>query len=149
MTILRNGCIAFLLCCGCYGQNSQAPATASELKFFRYMLMSVASIDHAPQAVAAYEASLTKNFGLTAQESAVIHAAGQQLNTLLKQIRAEEQAITHGKPLLSAADANALANLTSQRDQMIATLSNEILNSVNPATAARLRAPGKMVSGGK
>jgi hypothetical protein len=57
MKLLKTSCALLLFCCGCYAQASQAPATADELQFFRFMLMNVGSIDHSPNAVAAYEAS--------------------------------------------------------------------------------------------
>jgi len=68
------------------------------------------------------------------------------LNALLKQINTETRAIIQGKSALSSTDAAALSALTSQREQLIAALSNQILNSVSPATAARLRAPGQMLN---
>jgi hypothetical protein len=146
MEIAKTVTTALLLCRLCAGQTTQAPVNPNELMFFRFMLMSVGSVDHSPEAAAAYEASLVKQFGLSAQELAVIHSAGQQLNVLLKQINTETRAITQGKPALSSADAAALASLTSQREQMITTLSNQILNSVSPTTATSLRAPGQMLN---
>jgi hypothetical protein len=142
----KAGCVFLLACWGCYGQASQAPATTGELNFFEFMLMNVGSIDHSPAAVAAYETSLVKQFNLSAQESAVIHSAGQTLNVLLTQLRQQTAAITGGKQTLSSANATALAALTAQREELIATLANQILNSVSTATAARLRTSGHIVA---
>jgi len=55
---------ALLVCCVCSGQTTQAPVNPNELMFFRFMLMTVGSIDHSQDAIAAYEASLVKHFGL-------------------------------------------------------------------------------------
>jgi flagellar hook-associated protein FlgK len=87
-----------------------------------------------------------KQFGLNAQESAIIHARAQTLNALLTQLRQSSQAIVNGKKNLAASDATALSALADQRDQLINTLANEILNAVRPETAARLRAPGHVVA---
>jgi hypothetical protein len=134
------------LSAACYAQSSQPPATADELQFFRFMLMNVGSIDHHPNAVAAYEASLVKQFGLNPQESGFIHGQGQRLNALLKRLRREWQAIVSGKKHLSGADADALTALINQREELIATLTNEILNGVRAQTAGRLRAPGQVIA---
>ena len=146
MRFPKVGCIFLLACCGCYGQASQAAANADELHFFEFMLMNVASIDHSPKEVAAYEASLVRHFGLSTQESAAIHSAGQTLNALLKSLRQQAAPITKGKGVLSSADATALAALTAQRGQLVTTLANQILNAVRPETAARLRTPGHIVA---
>ncbi len=146
MKIVRKYCVFVLFCCGCYAQSAQPLATTDELPFFRFMLMNLASLDHHPKAIDAYEASLVKQFGLNAQESAIIHARAQTLNALLTQLRQSSQAVVNGKKNLSSADTTTLSSLSDQRDQLIATLANEILNAVRPETAARLRAPGQVVA---
>jgi hypothetical protein len=110
------------------------------------MLMNLASLDHSPSAVTAFGNHLAPQFGLNSQESAQIQSAAQQLATLLLQIRASAATITAGKTVLSDADAASLAALSSQREQLITTLANQILNSVRPETAARLRMPGQIVA---
>lgn len=156
MKLLKIICVFVLICYGCFGQTTQAPATPDELTYFRFMLMNLASIDHDPAAIKMFEDSLVKQFGLNQQESAMIHAKTQPLNVLLNQHRQSAQGILKGKKTLSATDAAALNALTQQREQLVASLSNEILNSVRPETAARLRTPGqimatriKKVQGGK
>jgi hypothetical protein len=146
MRLLKTGCVLILFSCGCYAQSSQAPASTDELKFSSFMLMSVGSVDHDPKAIAAYETSLVRQFGLNAQESAAIHAAGQTLHALLLQLRPQAQAIVRGKTSLSNTDAASLAGLIAQREQLITTLSNQILNTVRPQTADRLRVPGHIVA---
>ncbi|HLH18972.1 MAG TPA: hypothetical protein VKX45_17260 [Bryobacteraceae bacterium] len=132
---MKSFVLLLLLACACHAQSSQPPVTADELQFFRFMLMNIGSIDHHPDAVAAYEASLVKQFGLNSQESGFLHGQGQRLNALLKQLRRQSQAIVSGKKNLSAADADALTALINQREQLITTLANEILNAVRPETA--------------
>ena len=146
MKVLKS-CVFLLVSCGCYAQGSQPAATADELQFSRFMLMNVGSIDHSPKAIEMYETSLVKQFGLNTQESAVIHAAGQRLNALLQQLRQQSQAVVRGKSALATQDAVALAALSDQRDQLIATLSNQVLNAVRPEVAARLRTPGHVIAG--
>ena len=51
-----------------------------------------------------------------------------------------------GRSGLTPADAAALSALDAQREQKIESLANRILNSVRPATAARLRAPGRVLA---
>ena len=146
MKVTTKCCLFLLLCCGCYAQSAQPLATTDELQYFRFMLMNLASLDHSPKAIDAYEASLVKQFGLNTQESATIHASAQRLNALLAQLRQSSEAVVNGKKSLSSADTTTLCSLSDQRDQLINTLANEILNAVRPETAARLGAPGHIVA---
>jgi hypothetical protein len=139
---------AFALLAGACFAQSQAPVTKDELQYFRFMLMNLASLDHSPTAVAAFEAALVPQHGLNAQEAAQIHAAGQTLAALLQQIRSSANAITAGKKTLSDSDTAALQALINQRDQLLETLANQILNSVRPETAGRLRKPGQIMAAG-
>jgi hypothetical protein len=146
MLLLKSCCVFALFCFGCFAQATQSPATAEELQFFRFMLMNVASVDHDQGAIEAYESSLVRNFGLNTQESAIIHGAAQRLKALLQQVRRESQRILQGKKAFSEDDAAALKGLIDRREELVATLSNEILNAIRPETAARLRAPGHIVA---
>jgi hypothetical protein len=137
-----------VLCSFSNAQVSQAPVTTDELQYLRFMLMNLASLDHDAKATEMFEDSLVKQFGLTHQESALIHAAGQRLTVLLKQLRLSSQSIARGKSKYSAADAASLSALSDQREQLIETLTNEILNSVRPETASKLRTPGRVLSRG-
>jgi hypothetical protein len=127
---------------------AQPPATGDELKFLRFLLINVASLDHSPDAVKAYEESLVMQFGLSTQESATIHSVGQTLNTALAELRQSTQTLVAGKTALEPSDVSALASLNAQREQQIATLANQILNSVSATTAARLRSPGHILATG-
>ena len=140
------GLAALLLSAVCFAQTSQPPATADELVYLRFVLLNVASIDHDPSAIKAYEDSLVKLHGLNTQESALIHAAGQTLHPLLAQLRQSTRAIVANKTSLSEADKVALANLDAQREQAIIDRANQVLNSVRGETAARLRAPGHILA---
>lgn len=158
-TLLNATCVFAILCFGCYAQTAQTPVTTDELQHFRFMLMNLASLDHDPNAVSAYEASLVTAFGLNSQEEATIHAAGQSLKTQLAQLRQSSQAIMAGSNAspaatsqagasgtLSATASAALSSLSAQREALIVTLANQIVNSVRPETAARLRKAGTIVA---
>ncbi|MBZ5728804.1 MAG: hypothetical protein LAP87_27970 [Acidobacteriia bacterium] len=118
----------------------------NDLQYFRFMLTTIAGLDSSPDAVKMVEDSLIQHFGLNDEEFAVVRAAGQQLKPLLQQLRQSSTSIAQGKVSLSAADSAALAALDTQREARIAALSNQILNSVRPATADRLRIPGQVLS---
>lgn len=108
--------------------------------------MNLASLDHSPDAVANLGHGLVKQFGLNAAEMAVISNAGQTLKLTLSQLRQSLQATMAGKTVLAPADSASISNLVAQRDQLIATLAQQILSSVRPETAARLRVPGDIVA---
>ena len=108
--------------------------------------MNVGSIDHSPDAIQSFEALVAKQIGLNSQESAVIHSAGQTLNALLKTLRSSSQSITAGKTTLTPTDGAALAALSAQREQLIVSLANQILNSVRPNVANALRAQGNILA---
>jgi hypothetical protein len=101
------------------------------------MLLNVASLDHSPDAIKAYEESLVLQFGLSTQESSAIHSVGQTLNTTLAELRQSTQSLVTGKSTLAPADITALASLNAQREQMVETLANQILNAVSPSPCSR------------
>ena len=70
----------------------QPAATLDEMKYLRFVLLNVVSLDNSPAAVQSYEDHLVELHGLNAQESAVIHAAGQSLKPLLAQLRESARA---------------------------------------------------------
>jgi hypothetical protein len=125
---------------------AQPPASGEELIFLRFLLLNVASLDHSPDAIKAYEESLVLQFGLSTQESAAIHSAGQSLNTVLAELRQSTKTLVTGKPVLAPADVAELTSLNTQREQTISTLANQILNSVSATTATRLRSPGHILA---
>ncbi len=127
---------------------AQPPATGDEMKFLRFLLLNVASLDHSPDSVKAYEDSFVMQFGLSPQESAAIHSAGQTLHTTLAELRQSTQTLVAGKTALGPSDVTALASLNAQREQTVATLANQILNAVSATTAARLRSPGHILAKG-
>jgi hypothetical protein len=69
MRFLKRFGIVTLLSGICLAQ-TQAPATPDELKYFHFMLMNLASLDHSSTSVSAYESSLVLQFGLNSQEAA-------------------------------------------------------------------------------
>ncbi len=140
-------CIVLALAAGaCFAQATLPPATVDEMQYLRFLLMNIASLDHSPEAIQRFEDGIGKQFGLDKQEAAVIRAAGDELNVLLKQLRLASRAIVPGRSGLTPADSAALATLAVQREQKIEFLANRILNSVRPVTAARLRAPGRVLA---
>ncbi len=145
---MRYLCFAALVISSvCFGQTVTQPlATADEIKYLRFLLLSVGSLDHSPDATKSYENSLLLQFGLSTQEAAVIHSAGQILNTILAQLRQSTQTLVAGKTVLAPADITTLANLNAQREQQIVTLANQILNSVSSTTATRLRSAGHILA---
>jgi hypothetical protein len=125
-------CLAVLLFSGlCQAQpplTSPPAVSPQELRYLRFMLLNVASLDHDPKAIAAYEDSLVKLHGLSTQESAAIHSAGQTLHTTLAQNRQAANAIIAGRSTLLPSDHAALAALDTQREQTVSTLASQILN---------------------
>jgi hypothetical protein len=113
------------------GPARAAPATPAELQYFRYLLMTIGSPDYSSDAIDKIEGSLVYHFGVDAREAAVIHAAGQSLRKILTGIR-------QASGMANAVDRGA------QRERAIADLTNQILDSLRPETAARMRMPGRI-----
>ena len=124
-----------LTVCACSAQTPQPPATVDEFQYLRFMLLNQA-----------YESALVKLHGLNARESAAIHAAGQTLRLELAQHRRLSQSIVANKRSLIDGDRAALAALNAEREGKIKDHANRLLNAVRPQTAARLRAPGRIVA---
>jgi hypothetical protein len=142
-----HACVVVLLAAGsCLAQALQAPATTDEMQYLRFLVMNLASLDHKADAIQKFEDGLVKQFGLNQQETAAIRASANELNALLKQLRQSSVAIVPGKSGLTPADITAFSQLAAQREQKIESLVNRILNSVRPETAARLRAPGRILT---
>lgn len=130
----------------CYGQTVQPAATPDELKYLRFLLMQIGSIDNHPTSRTAFEGNLVRQFGLNNQEAALIRAAGQELQALLLQLRPAVRAIVPDSTGLSPAAKATLEALTAQREQKVELLANRILNQVRPQTAAKLRGPGRILA---
>jgi hypothetical protein len=109
------------VCILCHAQVAQPTLTSNELQFFRFLLMTVGSIDYDPNAVASYEQQLPRVFGLNERETAVIHSAGQEMHTVLSQIR-QSAAPLRGKTVLSPSDQATLAALSAERESAILRL---------------------------
>jgi hypothetical protein len=140
-------CIAsILLICSAALAQSQAPASANELKYFRYLFRTLGSIDYSSSFIQNFESAVIAQFGLNAQEAAMLDSAGQSFRSVLASTRTSAISILSAKTSLTSADGAALAALKAQQDQMVQTLANQLLNSVRPQTAVRLRAPGDLMS---
>jgi hypothetical protein len=57
-------CMFVLFSVAAFAQLTQSSATSDELRYLRFLLMNVGSIDHSAKSVEAYEASLVRKFGL-------------------------------------------------------------------------------------
>jgi hypothetical protein len=143
---MRFICAAVLLASVCLAQTSQPPATPDELQYLRFVLLNVASIDHHPNAIKTFEDLLVKQFGLNAQESAAIHAQGQVLRLLLVQHRSQRTSTMAGSTSPTNAQFATLAQLDAEREQKISDLANQLLTSVRPITATRLRNAGHIAA---
>jgi hypothetical protein len=110
------------------------------------VLLNVGSVDHSPDAVKTFEDAVVKQFRLNAQETAALRAAGQSLNGLLTRHRQITRPIAERKGGPTQADRALLVNLGVEREQLIANLANQLLNTVGPAAAGRLRAPGRAMA---
>ncbi|MCC6585759.1 MAG: hypothetical protein IT168_03495 [Bryobacterales bacterium] len=128
----------------CLGQ--QTPSVPGEQPYLRFILLNIASLDHDREAIKAFEGQLVKQFGLSAQESALLHAAGESLRPLLELNRRAGLAVAAGKRGLSPSDVATLRDIATQRELRISNLANQILNDVRPATAARLATASRIVA---
>jgi hypothetical protein len=151
---MRHLTYAVLLISGaCFAQAPPPPVAApqqvasfEQMKYLRFILLNVASLDHSPDAIQAFEDHLVLLHGLNAQESLAIQSAGQALKPLLAQLRQAGLAAVAGKQVLSPAGIATLQALNAQREQKIVDLAAQLLSSVRPETAARLKMPGKIMA---
>jgi hypothetical protein len=138
--------VLLLVSSGCYAQTVQSSAAPTQIQYLRFILMNIASLDHAQEATDHFEALLVKQFGLTTQDSAAIHGAAMTLRSSLVQIRKSSQSVAGGSAALSSNSAATLNSFANQREQLISTLSSQVLSALAPATAARLTAAGNLVT---
>ena len=122
---------------------AQTPSLPTEQQYLRFILLNIASLDHDPKTIKAFETQLVKQFGLDTRESALLHAAGQTLRPVLDQNRRTGRAVVAAKKTLSAGDVTTLRELDAQRELRIGGLANQVLRDVRPTTAARLATAGR------
>jgi hypothetical protein len=138
-----------LLLCACFvfylSAYAAPPATPEVLDYFRFVLLNLGHLSDAAE-IQHFESHLTIQFGLNQQEVTQIDSAGQQMRTLLMQIQQSLATIAPPGVAPSPSAAAQVANLTAQREAMVATLANQILGSVRPETATRLSKPGYIVA---
>lgn len=127
---------------------AQAPFVPSEQQYLRFILLNIASLDNDPQSIKTFENQLVKLLGLSPQESAVLHSAGESLRPLLAQNRQLGRAIAAGKAALSPNDHATLRELDDRREQRIAALASQVLRDVTPRSAARIQGAGRSLSAG-
>lgn len=146
VTLTRESWLILLFCFGLRAQSPQPPATPDEVKYFRFMLMNLASLNYSPDAIAPYKNYLRIQHGLNDQDMSAIDGATSALHTLLQQIGQSSALIQTGKTALSPADIAALESLFAKREALIASLANQLLNAVRPQVAASLRTAGHIVA---
>jgi len=127
-------------------QPTQAPATADQVTYFRFMLLGLASPDFSPDVVAAYQHALIIQHGLNNQEISSITEAASTLQALLRPMKQTIAQIVEGKQTLSQSDILALQSLASEREQLIASLANQILGSLRPRTTQSFRTAANLVA---
>ena len=124
-------------------QQTQSFPTPSELQYFRFILINLASPEHSAETNRLFENGLVKQLGLNDQEKALIHSASQGLTSTMVSLRKSAAEVSAGKTTLSPADSSKLATLNGQLDQAVLQLGTQILNGVRPLTADRLRFQGR------
>jgi len=143
--ITRSFAFSVGLCIVALGQTSQPPATATELKYFRFLLMTLAEPHFNPTTIQMKERAIVHQFGLNATEATLIMSAAQQYRLILQQAQDDESQIIAGKSSLGTVDQANLASLDLKREQAVQATANQILNGVTPGTANRLRAAGNVL----
>lgn len=115
-----------------------APVTPDELRYFRFLLMQLGSIDSHPNPGEA--------LWLQCAGKRPAPRGGPGTQRFLRQLRQSSRSVVPSAVGLSASDKAFFAGLVAQREQKILALTNRILTQVRPQTAARLRAPGKILA---
>ena len=137
---------SLLVCAFCLHAYAQVPsqATADQVNYFRYLLMSLGDPDSTPSTIAAAEASVTRDFQLDKADLAVLQTAAKKFQTTVQSLRSQmDYLISHQG--ISGASGPAADTLRAQMDSTVAQIANQVLASVRPETAARLRVPGDIV----
>lgn len=129
------GIVALLF--ACHAQAQESPLTASELKVFRHLVFTLGEPDWVPQLAPPQASYLMSQFGLNQAEMDVIQSARLTLSSLMFQLH---------QAGVSGPTSTDLEVLQQQRDASLEQLANLVINSVRPETAARLRAPARIVS---
>lgn len=139
-------CLCVLTLSSASGQQPIQPlATADEIDLFHSLLISIADPSIDPKMAKQNEIHMVLQYGLNEQEAAAFHSVGQWFASAMNTFRAKRRTILAGKTIPSSADELALAAVSEELEQGIASVTNQLLNSLRPGKAALLRSHSQFV----
>jgi hypothetical protein len=145
-TLLTTVCLSVILVSFTWGQ-AQPAATPEQLGYLRYVLTTLANPMFDQRFIKAQEEPLIiASWELNVQEAASFRAAVQSMSVVFQDVQQRRRAIVAGKTTLSPNDQAAIVALNGQLEGTVTTLANQILNSVRPEIAARLRRASEIVA---
>lgn len=144
MKIVSHAILCAFYCCVLFAQHPIQPPTQEQINFFRYLLMSIGSSDHDPKISKMNRDGIVLLYGLNEQEAKVLDSAGKSFASAMISFQRSKTAITSGKATLTDADRASIAVLSSQLDETIKNLANQILTSVRLERAVLLRLQGDL-----
>jgi len=126
-------------------QLRQLPATSDEIDFFHYLLRSMADPAIDRNMAKQNESNIILEYGLDGQEAAAFHSAGQRFAADIDQFRKKRRTILAGKVIAGHADELALAAVSAELEERVASTTNQLLQLLRPGKAALLRLQGQLV----
>jgi len=144
--LIRFLTVALIVNCVAFGQTTQSSLTTWEAKYFRYLLRSLGNPDYSPGFRADLEGRVTADFAMTTGETAALDNAVQSYRTFLVSARQAEAAVMVGKSNLTQADGSTLQAIYLQEPATVQSLALQVLGSVRPETAARIKAAANVMS---
>ena len=147
MKSLAGLCVLALLPCAIWAQSTpKSLTTSNDVQYFRYLLNTLGNPEHDPELVKMQEEGFIALFGLNEQEAALLRSAALVYKTAMTSFKAKSLAITSEKASLSSRDRSSLKALAAEMDRTTAVTTEQMLNSVRPEVASRLRAAGDAVA---
>lgn len=125
-------------------QPNQEPP--NHVAFVRHILTSIADPSHDPAICKMNEQAVVSLYGLNEQEAPSLHSTGQSFAAAIRAFRDQEATLLAGKTTLTDSDRASVASLSSQLDQTVASFIVQLLNSLRPQTATRLRQQADLVA---
>jgi len=122
------------------------PATPSQLGYFRYVLTTLANPMYDQQFVAKEADLIIASWALNEGEAAAFRSAVQKMHVVLEDVRKERTVIVSRRSVLTSTDRAEIDALSGRVEDGVTLLANQILNSVRPEIAARLRRAGEIVA---
>jgi hypothetical protein len=133
--------VCIVILCGSCSLVAQAVSPAlsrTELLYFRGILERVANPNLGPSRTLPVENGIDTMFHFDTSEAAVFHSVVTQYSAFLSTALKTERALI-SKGALSVADQSTIASINTQRDQLVMTLTTQLLTSVRPLTAQLVR----------